>query len=266
MIHPVIKWSGSKRPQAELIKKYAPDFDCYYEPFIGGGSILYALSPKKAVCGDICKPLIQLWNEIKDNPIELSKAYRSRWNRLQNEGHAVYYEIRDHFNRTQSPEDLLFLSRTCVNGLIRFNSKGEFNNAFHHTRPGIHPDTLETIINDWSLHIKGARFLAEDYRITTESATQRDFVYLDPPYFHTAGMYYGAINYRELLDYLYDLNRRGIKFMLSYDGKSGDIDHTVEIPEDIYKRHIYADTGLSPFKKVMDKDKQQVYESLYMNY
>ena len=62
-IKPVIKWSGSKRSQATEIMKYIPEqYETYYEPFVGGGSILYALSPQKAVCRDICEPLIELWN------------------------------------------------------------------------------------------------------------------------------------------------------------------------------------------------------------
>ena len=141
MIKPVIKWSGSKRLQADEILKNVPaQFNTYFEPFVGGGSILYAIHPKKAICGDICEPLIALWNEIKDSPEELAEAYRLRWNRLQNEGYEAYYSIRDDFNRTHSPEDLMFLSRTCVNGLIRFNAKGEFNNSLHHTRKGIKPE------------------------------------------------------------------------------------------------------------------------------
>ena len=269
MIKPVIKWTGSKRSQAPEILKNIPDkYNVYYEPFVGGGSILYALFPEKAICGDICEPLIALWNAIKDNPVMLAKAYRQRWTRLQEEGYTAYYAIRDDFNRTGSPEDLMFLSRTCVNGLIRFNANGEFNNSLHHTRPGIHPDSLDKIIMDWSNHIKGAMFYAEDYQKTTALAKEGDFVYLDPPYFHTIGRYYGtsSIDFEEFLDFLDGLNQRGIKFMLSFDGKRGDTDYTVELPEELYKRHIFVASGNSSFKKVMDKESQQVYESLYMNY
>ena len=67
MFKPVIKWSGSKRSQSAQIKTYFPDiFDTYYEPFLGGGSMLYAINPEHSVCGDICKPLIDLWKEIRD--------------------------------------------------------------------------------------------------------------------------------------------------------------------------------------------------------
>ena len=124
MMKPVIKWSGSKRTQSEAIKKYIPEsFDTYFEPFIGGGSMLYAINPDKSVCGDICVPLIDLWNEIKNNPDKLADEYEIRWKRLQEEGYTAYYAIRDEFNKNKSPYDLMFISRTCVNGLIRFNDK-----------------------------------------------------------------------------------------------------------------------------------------------
>ena len=114
MFKPVIKWSGSKRSQSSKIKEFLPDkFNRYYEPFVGGGSMLYAINPPAAVCGDICVPLIDLWNEIKNNPVELSEAYKLRWTRLQTEGYQAYYEIRDDFNKNRSPEDLLFLSRSA---------------------------------------------------------------------------------------------------------------------------------------------------------
>lgn len=266
-MQPVIKWSGSKRSQADKIKSFLPDsFNTYFEPFVGGGSMLYTINPEKAVCGDICQPLIDLWNTIKNNPEELAEAYKIRWTRLQEEGYQTYYEIRDNFNRDHLPEDLLFLSRTCVNGLIRFNANGEFNNSLHHTRPGISPDRLSKIINDWSQHIQCATFIAQDYVATSESAQSGDLIYLDPPYFHTKGRYYGTIDFEAFLNYLESLNSRGIKYMLSFDGKRGDDDFTVELPKELYKRHEFIPSGNSSFKKVMDKERLQVFESLYLNW
>lgn len=267
MFKPVIKWSGSKRSQSTKIKEYLPDnFNKYFEPFIGGGSMLYAINPADAVCGDICVPLIELWNEIKNNPIELSESYRDRWIRLQREGYQVYYEIRENFNRNRSPEDLLFLSRTCVNGLIRFNANGDFNNSLHHTRPGISPDSLEKIILDWSRHIQKTEFIAADYTFTTEIAKEGDLIYLDPPYFHTRGRYYGTIDFSTFFDYLENLNSKGIKYMLSFDGIRGENNFTVELPRELYKRHKFIPSGNSSFKKVMDKENIQVLESLYLNW
>lgn len=267
MFKPVIKWSGSKRSQAAIIKGYLPEnFHRYYEPFIGGGSMLYAVHPQNAVCGDICAALIALWNEIKNNPIALAEAYELRWKRLQTEGYQAYYEIRDDFNQNRLPQDLLFLSRTCVNGLIRFNANGDFNNSLHHTRPGIAPDSLKKIILDWSEKIQGAEFMAADYTITTEEAKAGDLIYLDPPYFHTKGRYYGTIDFDHFLAYLERLNSKGVQYMLSFDGVRGTDDFTVELPKELYKRHELIPSGNSSFKKVMDKERVQVLESLYLNW
>ncbi|MCI8362963.1 Dam family site-specific DNA-(adenine-N6)-methyltransferase [Lachnospiraceae bacterium WCA-9-b2] len=267
MFKPVIKWSGSKRSQADMIKTFLPEnYGTYFEPFLGGGSILYAITPLNAVCGDICTPLIDLWNEIKNHPDELAEAYKVRWSRLQEEGYPVYYEIRDVFNREHKPEDLLFLSRTCVNGLIRFNANGEFNNSLHHTRPGIAPNSLEKIIKDWSKHIQNTKFVAQQYFETTSEAKEGDLIYLDPPYFHTKGRYYGSIDYKTFLTYLESLNRKGIKYMLSFDGIRGEDNYTVDLPKDLYKRHEFIPSGNSSFKKVMNKQNLQVFESLYLNW
>ena len=267
MTKPVIKWSGSKRSQSAKIKSFFPaSFKTYFEPFIGGGSMLYAVHPDRSICGDICKPLIDLWEEIRDNPDQLADSYSERWKRLQEEGYTAYYSIRDDFNANKSPYDLMFLSRTCVNGLIRFNDKGEFNNSLHYSRPGIKPDSLRAIIQDWSKHIQGTEFCAEDYITTTSSAKSGDIVYLDPPYFHTRGRYFGTIDYDRFLEYLDDLNSRGVKYLLSFDGKRGEADYTVDLPRELYKRHEFLPSGNSTFKKVIDKETEKVLESLYLNF
>lgn len=264
--NPVIKWSGSKRSQSDMILSYFPEtFNTYFEPFIGGGSMMYAVNPQKAICGDICEPLVDLWKMIKESPEALASAYKERWTRLQDD-YKVYYEVRDEFNKEHHPEDLLFLSRTCVNGLIRFNANGEFNNSLHHTRPGIAPDKLEKIIADWSKRIQGVEFYAQDYVVTTQTAKKGDIVYLDPPYFHTKGRYYGTIDFDSFLRFLEDLNKREVKYILSFDGKRGDDDFTVSLPSELYKRHEFIPSGNSSFKKVMDKENLQVYESLYLNW
>ena len=266
MFQPVIKWSGSKRTQSEKIKSFLPNhFNTYYEPFIGGGSMLYSITPEKAICGDICVPLIALWNEIKTNPNDLAESYRVRWERLQKDS-KVYYEIRDNYNKNNNPQDLLFLSRTCINGLIRFNANGVFNSSFHYKRPGISPDTLKSIILDWSKHISGANFIAEDYRVTTVDAKEGDIVYIDPPYFHTRGMYYGTIDYDELFMFLEDINHRGVKYILSLDLKRGYNDKTIDIPSELYKRHEFIKSGLSSFSRIVSQKSVCVFESIYLNW
>ncbi len=149
---PIIKWSGSKRKVAYEIAALAPkNINTYFEPFIGGGSMLYAIEAKNKIASDINKPLIDLWNLIKNESDFLLKHYSDNWNLLNDEtnseSYKTFYEVRERFNQKFNPEDLFFLSRTCVNGLIRFNKKGEFNNSLHYTRKGINPNTLKKIIN-----------------------------------------------------------------------------------------------------------------------
>ena len=232
-IQPVIKWSGSKRSQATTITKHIPHFKRYYEPFIGGGSIAYALSPNNGICGDICEPLVNLWRMIQSDYEEPSEQYKARWERLQNESHLVFYEIRDNFNENHCSNDLLFLSRTCVNGLIRFNKNGEFNNSLHHTRKGIDPKRLKMILANWSERLQSVEFRNGDYWETTQDIREGDFVYLDPPYFNTKGRYFGTIDFERFIEYLAWLNKEGVKYAFSFDGKRGDTDYLVKLPKDL---------------------------------
>src|SRR3989344_8188746 len=94
-----IKWSGSKRSQAKEIISYFPqEINTYYEPFLGSGAILGHLKPQKAVCADINKPLMELWEKIKNDPKGVSQDYRNKWENLQNKGYTFFYEVRINFN------------------------------------------------------------------------------------------------------------------------------------------------------------------------
>ena len=263
---PAIKWSGSKRSQAKRIIELFPDFNKFYEPFLGGGSVLIEASPKTAICGDVCEPLINFWNIVKNDPKRLIRNYTKQWNELQIKGYITYYKFRNRFNKNPNAIDLLFLSRTCVNGLIRFNSHGQFNNSFHHTRKGINPDTLKYIIMQYSNKIKYYKFSAKDYEATTKTATCDDLIYLDPPYFNTNGRYYGKINFDRFFKYLKLLNNKKIPFILSFDGSRGNTKYFVDLPKYLFKRHIILDSGNSSFKKVMSKKTENVKESLYLNF
>ncbi|MEJ5998769.1 DNA adenine methylase [Corynebacterium sp. H130] len=267
-IRPAIKWSGSKRSQAHFIAKCAPSFKTYFEPFVGGASVAYAISPEYGVAGDLSKPLIELWNLILSSPEAAADYYEEHWTVLQTNKPDHFYVVRDYFNRTGDPRALLFLSRTCVNGLIRFNSAGEFNNSFHLSRPGINPNTLRHILVDWSLRLAKMSFLHGDYRETTESATTGDFIYLDPPYMNTVGRYFKqpTIDYSEFFSYLDSLNSKGIHWALSFDGSRGEKEYDHSLPSELYKTKLLLKSGHSTFRRVIDKEVEPVYESLFLNY
>jgi DNA adenine methylase len=267
IIQPFIKWSGGKKSQAKEIVKFFPEnIEVYYEPFLGGGAVLGFLKPKKATCGDAYVPLIKLWELIKNNPKKVIIKYKENWNNLQNTDYKYYYHVREKFNKKGEPTDLLFLSRTCVNGLIRFNKDGKFNNSLHYTRKGMDPARLEKIIIEWYKLIKKYKFCPHDYKETTRNAKKGDFIYLDPPYFYNKGRYSQDLDYEKLLEYLKELNNKNIKFALSFDGQRGEKNYQIEIPKNLYKRHILLHSGDSTFNKIQNKKIETVHESLYMNY
>lgn len=220
---------------------------------------------KNVICSDINNDLITLWNKIKNKPEELISAYSQRWNELNKDEDIerkkqYFYSVRSRFNKTRNPDDFLFLSRTCTNGLIRYNSKGDFNTSLHFTRKGIEPETFQKILDHWSKKLveNDVTFIRQDYKNISTGAD--DFMYLDPPYANTKGIYYGTINYLEMWDWL--RNQKG-RYLLSFNGVSGNDDNTYEVPKDIYDKHEYIYSGCSSFKRVRSMKTEYVEESLY---
>lgn len=275
MFQPVIKWSGSKRSQAsEIIKYFLKEIDTYYEPFCGGASVLRALleseiKVNKYVCSDLNNGLIELWNKIKYSPNEVADYYEKLWYEMNGDvskdkayKRSYFEKIRERYNIEHNPLDFMFIMRTTTNGMPRYNSNGDFNNSFHITRDGIIPYKLRQIIKEWSdlLFTNDVTFINCSYEYITPS--DNDFMYLDPPYAGTKGMYFGGFDNNKLFEWLRDLN---CKWAMSYDGISGKIDNTYNVPEDLYNEHIYIKSGNSSFKRVIGKSRDSiVYESLYL--
>lgn len=278
MFQPVIKWSGSKRSQCEeIVEEFPRNIETYYEPFCGGASVMRKvmeaqdIKVKNYIISDINEDLINLWKCIQFNPSYLIFYYRTLWNGMNNKGKTekekreFFEKIRQGFNENHNNAYFLFLLRTCFNGMPRYNNKGEFNTSFHLNRPGIHPDKLCKIINEWSdlLNKNNVEFRCCSYK-DIKPSSDNDFFYFDPPYANTNGMYFGGIDKNEFFNYLRDLK---CGYVFSYDGKSGDEDNTVEVPFDIYDFSTYIKSGVSSFKRIKtDNKKAMVYESLYVKY
>lgn len=270
---PVIKWTGSKRSQSEeIVSRMPKKIKTYYEPFIGGGSLMFQLlhsdiEVENIICSDINNDLITLWNTIKNNPKFLIDEYSRMWKEMKDLGDIdkrkeYFYSIRTKFNETRKPEFFLFLSRTCTNGLIRYNSSGNFNTSLHFSRDGIKPTKLEKIIDEWStkLNERNVKFINQSYEnIQTKEG---DFIYLDPPYANTKGIYYGVIDYEAFWNWI---DAQDGKFMLSFDGKREEVDNTYAVPERLYSEHIYLKSGRSSFKDLKQQVVEVVYESLYIS-
>lgn len=274
-LQPVIKWTGSKRHLAEEIISHFPrEIDTYHEPFCGGASVLFRLlhsniKVNRYVISDSNKHLTSVLTMVKDKPDQLLSDYTEMHKELSSCGTdsgrvEVYNTIRSRFNTDYKPSDFLFLTRTCTNGLIRFNGKGEFNTSFHHGRLGIKPDKYSKVIRYWSdkLNEFDVEINNSDYRDV--NVGDGDFVFLDPPYYSTkaSAMYGQALSFDKYCDFL-----RGLEcgYAFTFDGKSTKKDSTVRLDGDLFDKHVYLSSQNSGLSRVVSgKGESVVNESLYI--
>jgi DNA adenine methylase len=253
---------------------FPDEIETYYEPFLGGGSILFQLmvsnkTVKNFKVSDINNDLIKLWKMIKEIPSTVADGYSYLWKELNKDSDLerkkkFYFFVRDRFNTEKSPVDFMFIMRTTVNGMPRYNRNGKFNNAFHVTRNGILPDSLKEIIFNWSYLLNRNNVVFESKSYESIFSKEGDLVYLDPPYAGVRGMYYGTIDYDAFWKWM--RLQKG-KYALSFDGKTTSLDMTYAVPIDIYKTHVYLYAGNSSFRRTIGKSNNEyVSESLYKNY
>jgi len=171
----------------------------WIEPFLGSGVVLFSVQPDRAIVNDINPHIINLYRQIYDGKItssQVSDYLAQEGKKLSKDGDGdYYYQVRERFNKTAEPLDFLFLNRSCFNGLMRFNSKGEFNVPFCRKPDRFRPAYITKIANqvnalqkimrdkEWEFHIA-------DWRKCMEVASDGDFVYLDPPYIGRHTDYY----------------------------------------------------------------------------
>ena len=188
---PFVKWAGGKRQIIDKLKKYAPDeFDTYYEPFVGGGALLFELSPKKAVINDYNEELMNVFNCIKDET-KYNKMCKELNHHEANHSEEYYYEIRnkdrDKTKFKRMPDykrsaRTIYLNKACFNGLYRVNSKNEFNVPFNRkTKVNTYDGQNLSIIHSY-LNFNDITILNTDFEEAVKEAKKGDFIYFDPPY------------------------------------------------------------------------------------
>lgn len=264
----LIKWTGSKRTISSQIFELRPkQFESYFEPFLGSGAVLYAFGGKvKSEASDIYSPLVEIWREVKASPESLADWYEKEWTKLQENFPDHYYVVRDRFNNRPNGRDLFFLGRTCVNGIIRFNSDGKFNNSIHLSRRGMEPARFRAILLKWHSTVSKTEFYSRDYRDIVARVKKNDFVYLDPPYLWNKQRYINGIEPSELWSFLDKLNSKDVSWALSLDGSRGDHHYEHVVPRELFKKHHAVNAGLSAVSRVLNKKIEQVIESVYCNY
>lgn len=243
---PFVKWAGGKGQLLERLERHFPkDFGTYYEPFLGGGAVFFYLVnnyPKfDAVLSDTNAELITTYQVIKeqvDDLIKLLKNHRANYRIAPEE---YYYSVRASEPQidVEKAARLIFLNKTCFNGLYRVNSKGKFNvPCGWFLDPSIFDEanlrSVSTVLR-WS----NAQLLNANYSEATKNAKKGDFVYFDPPYLpksptpsftcYTAGGF-SIADQKQLASWSIELSERGCHVLLSNSD-------TPEIYE-IYKNHI----------------------------
>ena len=187
-IAPFVKWAGGKRQLIPQIRERMPEqFNNYYEPFVGGGAVIFELLPENAVINDFNRALINAYQIICEDP----QAFLLEINRLDTEmwedGKAYYYSLREHYNDKLMKGEFdvelaalfVFINKHCFNGLYRVNGKGLFNVPYNNSRRS---SVDEKSIVEISEFLKDVTIISGDFEAACEGAGAGDFVFIDSPY------------------------------------------------------------------------------------
>lgn len=187
-VTPFVKWAGGKRQLLSQIRERMPkSYNVYYEPFIGGGAVLFDLLPKYAVINDINKSLINAYRQICNAPREFIESINVLDNEIWEDGKKYYYLLREYYNDKLMKEEydvelaalFVFINKHCFNGLYRVNGKGLFNVPYNNSRSR---SCDENLIISISNYLKNVNILDGDFQLACSDAEEGDFVFLDSPY------------------------------------------------------------------------------------
>lgn len=230
LLSPMLKWVGGKR---QLLSDIVPMIDTkcstYVEPFIGGGAVLFRMQPKKAIINDYNQELINVYKMVRDNLDELLEELKIHEARNSSD---YYYEIRaldreDSFKKMSDVEKaarIIYLNKTCYNGLYRVNSSGQFNSPYgRYKNPNIVNEVVLKSISKY-FNTNDIEILNGDYKDVLKNLAKDSFVYLDPPYMPISssssftGYTQGGFGYSsqlELKEECDKLTKQGIRFVQS---------------------------------------------------
>lgn len=187
-IAPFVKWAGGKRQLIPQIRERMPEkYNDYYEPFVGGGAVIFDLLPANALINDINKALINTYRTICNEPDAFLKEVNRLDNDMWEDGKKYYYSIREHYNdklmRSEYDVELaalfVFINKHCFNGLYRVNGKGLFNVPYNNSR---RVSIDEDVIMATSEYLRGVTIKDGDFGQACKNAKKGDFVFIDSPY------------------------------------------------------------------------------------
>ena len=273
LVSPILKWVGGKRQLLDSIEPLIPKCSTYYEPFLGGGAVLFCRQPAKAVINDSNQELMNVYLTIKEEPEALiSKLEEHREKNCEDYFYHVRALDRDkqgfgYLTNVERAARIIYLNKTCYNGLFRVNSSGEFNSPWgRYKNPNI---TNETTIQALSDYFNQADITIKcgDYREALKGIRKGAFVYFDPPYVpisasasftgYTAGGF-GEQEQIALKEQCDALNARGIKFLLS--------NSACTFIEELYKDYIVEYVNAKRVINANPEKRGEIKEILVHNY
>lgn len=185
---PFVKWAGGKRQLLDKIKERLPlKYNNYFEPFVGGGAVLFGLKPEKAIINDINASLINAYKVIAHNTQDFLEYINNLDNGMWEDGKAYFYALRERYNDKIMQEEydvemaalFVFINKHCFNGLYRVNGKGLFNVPYNNSRRS---SVDSNLIVNLSGYLKNIQIIQGDFENVCQNAARHDFVFFDSPY------------------------------------------------------------------------------------
>ncbi len=271
--HP-IPYQGSKRLLASRILDYmSGPVATLIEPFAGSAAITIAAAlagrADRFLIGDSLAPLLTLWSGILSKPSQLADDYEALWVGQAKDPRTFYNDVRAEFNANGEPAKLLYLLARCVKNAVRFNPRGEFNQSPDHRRLGMRPEKMRREIGGaYGLLAGRTETCAGDYETTLARATKLDLVYMDPPYQGTSDgkdkRYAEQLDRARFIRALDRLNAKGVRYIVSFDGRCGDKTYGEALPDSLGLHHIELEAGVSSQATLAGRHEMTV-ESLYLS-
>lgn len=274
----IVQYQGSKRKLAEQILRHMPKkFNRLIEPFSGMAAISIAVAYRgmsdKFIINDINSDVVSILQSAVESPEELISSYTSLWNEqfsFDGGSEEHFYKVRKDFNNGDKKAcAMLYLLARCVKGSVRYNSAGEFNQSPDKRRNGTSPSSLSFNVRAISNILKGKTlFYSRDFREILDMAQKGDIIYMDPPYQGVSNVrdhrYIAGLSYDEFVIALKNLNKRGIDYIISYDGSLGEKKYGQDLPPELGLIRYDLNAGLSTQALYLGK-KLDTYEALYVS-
>lgn len=274
----IVQYQGSKRNLAPQILQYMPcRFGRLLEPFSGMAAISIAAAyenrTNQFVINDINRPLVNMLQEAIEHPSQLVEDYTMVWEEQfqYGENHVQhFYDIREKFNSgNEQPANMLYLLARCVKGAVRYGKTGNFNQSPDKRRHGTNPQTLAPNVYAISRLLKGkTSFSALDYHDILDAAKPGDLVYMDPPYQGVTNVrdnrYLSGVQFDEFAHAIATLNKKGVDYLISYDGACGGKEYGEELPQELHCKKVMLKAGLSSQATLLGK-RSTTFEALYIS-